>query len=217
MDTAAPIHWTERFEIADQLLAGRQTMLTPQDLPGRYGRVVKAVDRLLRATNCEAVLAGGWAVWRHGYDGRLTQDVDIALPAQQVQEFMRVATVSGFTVLPQKPGRWPKLLHKETGVKLDILPEGERPGTASKPAPTTIPHPSAMGAIAGTLHYVTLSSLIELKIAAGRVQDEADVVKLIQTNPEELAAIRQHLSAIHPTYVETFDYLVRRAEEQEDH
>ncbi len=47
----------DRLELADQLLAGRDTMLEPQDLPGRYGRTVKAVNRLLQITGIEAVLA----------------------------------------------------------------------------------------------------------------------------------------------------------------
>jgi hypothetical protein len=64
---------TDRLELADQLLAGRATMLTPQDLPGRYGRVINAVDHLLQAMACPAALAGGWAVWRHGFLGRVTQ------------------------------------------------------------------------------------------------------------------------------------------------
>src|SRR5712692_12033249 len=95
---------TEQLELADQLLAGRETMLAPQDLPGRYGRVVKAVDHLLEAIGSEAVLAGGWAVWRHGFVGRVTQDVDVVLPADRIEEFMRLAGVSGFEVLPQPEG-----------------------------------------------------------------------------------------------------------------
>src|SRR5437870_4011485 len=127
---------TEQVELAEQLLAGRDTMLQPQDLPGRYGRVVKAVDRILHSMGCESVLAGGWAVWHHGFAARITQDVDIVLAADRVEEFLRVASVSGFELLPQPEGRWSKVLHKETGVKVDILPEGGRPGTRSKPAPT---------------------------------------------------------------------------------
>src|SRR5712692_4248163 len=106
---------TEQLELADQLLAGRETMLEPQDLPGRYGRVVKAVDHLLEAIGSEAVLAGGWAVWRHGFVGRVTQDLDIVLPANHLDEFLKAATVSGFVRMPQPPGRWPKVQHKETG------------------------------------------------------------------------------------------------------
>ena len=79
-------------------------MLDPQDLPGRYGRVVKAVDHLLQIIGCPAVLGGGWAVWRHGYVGRVTQDIDIALPADRIAEFLRAAAVAGFDVLPVPRG-----------------------------------------------------------------------------------------------------------------
>src|SRR5437588_2753763 len=169
---------TEQLEIGEQLLRGRDSMFEPQDLPGRYGRVVKAIDHLLEILGCEAVLGGGWAVWHHGFVGRLTQDIDIALAADRVEEFLRVAAVSGFEVLPQPEGRWPKLRHKDTDVKVDILPEGARPGTSSKLAPTTIPHPCALGAVGGRLGYITLPAVIQLKLAAGRARDEADVVEL---------------------------------------
>src|SRR6266480_3195770 len=106
---------TQQLELADQLLAGRETMSAPQDLPGRYGRVIKVVDHLLQVMGCEAVLGGGWAVWHHGFVGRVTQDVDIVLPADRIDEFLRVAAVSGFEVLPQPTGRWPKVMHKDTG------------------------------------------------------------------------------------------------------
>src|SRR6058998_2634130 len=95
---------SERLQLGDQLLAGRSTMLQPQDLPGRYGRVVKAIDHLLQILNCEAILGGDWAVWFHGYVGRITQDPDIILPAQRVQEFLDAAAVSGFEVLPRAEG-----------------------------------------------------------------------------------------------------------------
>ena len=64
------------------------TMFAPQDLPGRYGRVVKAIDHLLSVLGCESVIAGGWAVWHHGYLARLTQDIDIVLPKDRVAELL---------------------------------------------------------------------------------------------------------------------------------
>jgi hypothetical protein len=207
---------TKQLELADQLLAGREGMINPQDLPGTYGRVVKAIDHLLEAMRCEAVVGGGWAVWRHGYVGRVTQDIDVALPAARIDEFLRVAAVAGFEVMPQKTGRWPKLFHKETKVKVDILPEGARPGTASDPAPTTIPSPRVMGAKGYALRYMTLESLVELKIAAGRSRDETDVIEVLRANPEKRAHLRGHLEKIHPRYVTRFDELASRAEKQED-
>jgi hypothetical protein len=203
----------QQLELADALLAGRDLMLAPQDLPGRYGRVVRALDQVLSACNCEGVGGGGWADWRHGYVGRVTQDVDIALPKTSIDEFLRAASVSGFDVMKQPEGRWPKLLHRETGIEVDILPEGSRPGTTSRPAPTTIPHPNQMGAALGVLKYISLSSLIELKLAAGRLRDEADVIELARENSDRLDEIRRHLEAIHPQYASRFEELRRQIDD----
>jgi hypothetical protein len=207
---------SEQLELADQLLAGRERMMNPQDLPGAYGRAVKAIDHLLEVMQCEAVVGGGWAVWRHGYVARVTQDIDIAVAANRIEELLRVASVAGFEVLEQKTGRWPKLLHKETRVKVDILPEGARPGTADEPAPTTIPAPSAMGAQGFALRYINLESLIELKLAAGRSRDETDVIELLRANPVQAPVLREHLSHVHASYVARFDQLLVRAEKQRD-
>jgi len=188
-------------------------MLEPQDLPGRYGRVVRALDQVLEACDCESVVGGGWAVWRHGYVGRVTQDVDIVLPSDRIVDFTQTASVSGFEVLAQPTGRWPKLRHRETGIEVDVLPEGGRPGTASRPAPTTIPHPNTMGAVRGMLKYMSLPSLIELKLAAGRLRDEADVLELARENRERLDDVRRHLAAVHPQYASRFEELLRQLDE----
>jgi hypothetical protein len=204
---------TQHLELADTLLAGRHRMLEPQDLPGRYGRVVRALDQVLAACDCESVLSGGWAVWRHGYIGRVTQDVDIALPKASVDLFLQAAAVNGFEVLTQPEGRWPKLLHRETNIEVDILPEGGRPGTATRPAPTTIPHPSSMGGVRGMLKYISLPALIELKLAAGRLRDEADVLELARENPDRIDEVRRHLQAVHPQYAAHFTQLLTRLDE----
>lgn len=201
---------SQQLELADLLLAGRNRMLEPQDLPGRYGRVVKALTQVLAACDCEAVVGGGWAVWRHGYIGRVTQDIDIVLPADRIDEFKHTASAGGFDVLKEPPGRWPKLLHRETGIEVDILPEGGRPGTEANLAPTTIPHPNQMGAVRGDLKYASLPSLVELKLAAGRLRDEADVVELIRQNLDQVDVLRTHLTKVHPKYVMRFDELLGR-------
>jgi hypothetical protein len=121
--------------------------------------------------------------------------------------------VSGFELLAQQEGRWPKLRHRETGIDVDVLPEGGRPGTASRPAPTTIPHPRAMGANRGMLKYMSLSSLIELKLAAGRLRDEADVIELARENHDRLDEIRRHLEAVHSRYARRFEELIEQLDE----
>jgi hypothetical protein len=201
---------SQQLQLADTLLAGRPHMLEPQDLPGRYGRVVKALDGVLHACNCESVVGGGWAVWRHGYVGRITQDIDIALPSDHVDTFLQAASLSGFDVLSQPPGHWPKLRHRETGIDVDVLPEGGRPGTPQRPAPTTIPHPKSMGGIRGMLKYMSLASLIELKLAAGRLRDEADVLELARENRSLLQDVQTHLAAAHPQYAARFQELLQQ-------
>ena len=191
-------------------------MFEPQDLPGRFGRVVTAIDRVLSAIDCEAVVGGGWAVWRHGYFARMTHDIDIVLPADRIDDFLQAAAVSGFKVLAGSGGNWPKLLHSDSDVSVDILPEGARPGTPSNPAPTVIPPPSQLGGAKAALRYIELAALVELKLAAGRARDVSDVVELIRANSDQTDTIRQHLSTVHDDYVTTFDDLLRRAAEQED-
>jgi hypothetical protein len=204
---------TRQLELAGILLAGRSRMLDPQDLPGRYGRVIRALDQVLAACGCEGVAGADWAVWRHGYVGRVTQDVDVVLPKTSIDDFLRAAPVSGFEIVKQSPEAWPKLIHRETGIQVDILPEGGRPGTASRPAPTTIPHPSQMSGERGTLKYISLPSLVELKLAAGRLRDEADVIELMRENRERLEQIRQHLATVHSQYAARFDELLQQLDE----
>jgi hypothetical protein len=203
----------QQLELADVLLTGRDRMLEPQDLPGRYGRVVRALDQVLAACDCESVVGGGWAVWRHGYVGRVTQDINIVLPSNRVDDFLQAASMSGFDVLTQPEGRWPKLRHRETSIEVDALPEGGRPGTTSQLAPTVIPHPKSMGGVRGTLKYMSLVSLAELKLAAGRLRDEADVVELLRENRDRIDEVRQHLDSVHPQYVSRIDELLAQLDD----
>ncbi len=202
---------TEQLQFADLMLAGRDHMFEPQDLPRRYGRVVAALDQVMAACTCESVVGDGWAVWRHGYLGRVTQDIDIALPADRVEDFLKTAAVSGFDLLTSPSGSWPKLRHRDTGIEVDVLPEGGRPGTAAHPAPTTIPPPHEMGAERGRLKYMTLASLVELNLAAGRLRDEADIVELIRENADQVSTIQTHLLAVHQQYADRSLNILNRA------
>jgi hypothetical protein len=55
-----------------------------------------------------------------------------------------------------------------------------------------------------------------MKLAAGRTQDQADVVKLIQANPNQIDTIREHLMGVHPDYVAEFHRLEQQAREEAD-
>ncbi len=203
------------FLLSDQLAVLDPASSRPADLPGRFGRVIADTQRLLTASATPAVVAGGWAVWHHGYAGRVTRDLDLVVPTDKVEELLQVAPRFGFTPLSVKPGGWPKLLHRETEIDLDLLPQGQRPGTTARPAPTTIPHPSLIGASTDELRYIELAGLVELKLAAGRLKDLADVVELIRHHPERLTDLRRHLRQTHQAYVMAFDDLIAEAAESD--
>jgi hypothetical protein len=138
------------------------------------------------------------------------------VPAARIEELLRMASVCGFEVLPASAGIWPKLRHKETDVGIGILSEGATPGTRSNPAPTTIPHPSLLGAKPGRLYYIGLNGLVELKLAAARARDESDVVELLRANPDQVDAVWKYIAKVNERYARRFDELSARAKEQTD-
>ena len=205
----------DQLTLADALLSANQgVMMRPSELPGRYGRVIRDLERLVAATDVHAVVAGGWAVWRHGYVGRVTQDVDIVIPAVSQEVVLRVAPKFGFDVLPVREGMWPKLTHRETAIDVDLMPEAGIPGTPTRPGPVPIRHPSVYGAKAGELSFIGLPGLFELKLGAHRARDVADLVELIKVNPTQLVEIRQQLEQIHPGYAVELTELIRQAHEE---
>ena len=199
---------------ADVLRTADKATMQPRELPGRYGRVIRDLERLLAATATQAVVAGGWAVWSHGYVGRVTQDVDIVIPAISQEALLSIAPVCGFDVLRGGPGSWPKLIHRETSIEADLLPEGGIPGTAARPAPKPIRHPSDYGALPGGLRFIALAGLFELKLGAHRAKDIADLVELIKVNPEQLNDLRLQLNRIHPSYSAELEELIQQSREE---
>lgn len=202
------------FEIAEQLLIMDAETTEPRDLPGRYGRVVRDLERLLKATATLSVVAGGWAVWRHGFAGRVTEDVDIVVPLDRLEALQSAAAMCGFNYLHPPEGRWPKLQHRETNIEVDFLPESKLPGTLARPGLVPIGHPSRYQASLDGLRFISLPGLIELKIGAGRAKDIADLIALIQHNPHQLAAISEHLKQIHPEYAFRFEPLILQATDE---
>ena len=202
------------FSLAEDLLLMNAETSLPRDLPGHYGRVVADLEKLLQATETLAVVAGGWAVWRHGYAGRVTGNVDVVVPQDRMDQVQRVAGLCGFDYLEPPEGRWPKLLHRDTKIEVDLLPELGIPGTAGRRAPVAIGHPKRYGATLEPLRYITLAGLVELKLGAGRVKDIADVIELINAHRDQVSTLRDHLANLNATYAGRFDELVRQAEEE---
>ena len=199
-------------------------MSQPSALPGRFGRVVRDLERLLRATAVRAVVAGGWSVWHHGYVGRVTEDVDIVIPQCSEVDLLSNAMLFGFELVPVNPGSWPKLEHPslehpslehtETGIRVDLMPEGRYPGIPSRLAPIPIGHPLRYVDGLDQLDFISLPGLFELKLGARRAKDIADLVELIKVNQTKLDVIRIHLQSASPAYASEFEALIVQANKE---
>ena len=57
---------------------------------------------------------------------------------------------------------------------------------------------------------------MELKLAAGRARDDADIVELVRANQDQTDLIRLRLERVHADYASKFDKLVERARDQDE-
>jgi hypothetical protein len=170
----------------------------------------RVVKRLERAGIPYAIM-GGMAVNAHGHR-RTTGDVDVLLTRESFEEFKRLFVPKNYR---PTPNRWRRFVDKVNSIQVDIIVTGLYPGSG-RPGPICFPDPTSAGEVINKINVIDLVTLIQLKLAARRHQDFADVVNLITAhNLDE--SFTEHL---HPTvrrdYIECLeekrredDYIVR--------
>ena len=138
-------------------------------------KAADALHKALVAGGFSYSIVGGYAVQHYGYV-RGTQDLDaIVNDRDNVRHYL--AATGQFKAAPGQQ----TVIHKATGVRVDLLPAGRRN------SPDSIPYPQPAASFHKdsnhlTIHFIDLPGLVTLKLDAGRPQDEADVVGLIQSN-----------------------------------
>ena len=125
-------------------------------------------------------IAGGMALFRHGYR-RFTEDVDVLVTREALTRIHEQLEGRGY--LPPFTGS-KNLRDTELGVRIEFLVAGDFPGDG-KPKPVAFPDPSVASVELEGIRYVSLTTLIELKLASGmtnpgRLKDLADVQELIK-------------------------------------
>jgi hypothetical protein len=154
-------------------------------------------------------LMGGMAVNLHGYR-RTTNDVDILLTAEGLAEFQKRFVPKDYEATPRRPRRF---TDRKNQVIVDFLVTGLYPGSG-QPGPIAFPDPSAVRTTIEGWEVINLAVLVELKLAARRHQDFADVVSLIRAHQlDEAFAGRLHPS-VRSDYIECLEEK-RREEEYE--
>jgi len=159
--------------------------------------LLKAV-KVLALFHIPHYVCGGFAVQEHGYP-RYTVDVDLIVP--DVPLAHEKLCMNGFR---ENPGSKMTVTDRETKVEVYLLPTGSK----LDPGPLTFPVPTL---VSSEPQILTLQSLISSKLSTyigcgiQRVQDYADVVKLIKAN--DLARDYGVDPKVRETYVEIWDEL----------
>jgi hypothetical protein len=134
----------------------------------------------------------------------------VLLTPQGFEEFRRRFVPKNYDTVPRRSRRF---IDKKNRVTIDVLVTGLYPGFG-KSGPITFPDPSNVRQLINSLHYIDLVTLIQLKLAARRHQDFADVVNLIAAhNLDESFADRLH-ATLRRDYIECLEEK-RREEEYE--
>jgi hypothetical protein len=161
------------------------------------------IARRLNEIGIPYAVAGGMALNAHGYR-RFTEDVDILVTKDDLNRIYQELEGRGYL----RPfSRSKNLRDTELGVKIEFLVEGGFPGDG-KPKEYAYPAPQNVAVEIEGIRFVRLSTLVELKLAAGmtghgRFKDLGDVQELIKT----LGLTKEFGSQLHPYVQSKYDEL----------
>jgi hypothetical protein len=172
----------------------------------------RAIARQLEQLGIDYAIAGALALAAHGLV-RATEDVDVLIDRDGLARFKEACLGKGYVNL--RPGG-KAVRDTAHGVRIDFLIQGDFPGDG-RPKPVAFPEPRQASTSAGDLRVLTLSSLIELKLASGmtaphRLQDLADVLRLISI----LGLPREFADQVHPYVQGKFRELWQSAQHPPD-
>ncbi len=176
----------------------------------RVHQAMRRIVELFQQHQIAYAIIGGMAVNAHRHS-RTTQDVDFLVRPESLSIIRSLAAQGVFRA---DPARGRRFFEPVTGVRFDVLVTGSFPGSGDA-GPIAFPDPSAASEVLDDLRVVDLRTLVELKLAAHRYQDFADVVSLIRANSlDEAFADRLHAS-VKTDFIECLDER-RREDEYEE-
>ena len=175
---------------------------------------MRRLARALGDLEIPFAIAGAMAANAHGHR-RTTADVDVLMRREDLTRFKDRWIGRGWLDLFEGSKGFKDTLN---GVKVDVLIVGDYPGDG-KPKPVSFPPPESVREVHDeNLPYLSLPSLLELKIASGmtaahRLQDLADAIQLIRIN----ALPQDYSGQLNPFIREKFIELWQVAQISEDY
>jgi hypothetical protein len=172
-------------------------------------KTMRRIIKNLEKAKIPYALVGGMAVNLHGHR-RTTNDVDILLTTEGLAEFRKRYVPKQYEAHERLPRRF---TDRKNAVTIDFLLAGLYPGSG-RPGPIAFPDPATASQTVEEIHVIDLATLIQLKLAARRHQDFADVVSLIRVQQlDETFAERLHPS-VRSDYIECLEEKRREDEYQ---
>lgn len=170
---------------------------------------MRRVVKQLAKAKIPYAIVGGMAVNAHGHQ-RTTDDLDVLLTAEGLAEFRKRFVPKHYDTHPRLSRRF---TDRKNEVTIDFLLAGLYPGNG-QPGPISFPDPAVVSQTIEEMQVLDLATLIQLKLAARRHQDFADVVSLIRVQQlEESFAERLHPS-VRGDYIECLEEKCREDEYQ---
>lgn len=162
-----PCTFTQRLKEIDMFFQKRDPVY----------QTMRRTARRLEKVGIPYAILGGMALNAHGYR-RTTGDVDFLLTPEGLADFCARFVGKHYDQVPGRPRRF---TDRANAITIDILVTGRYPGKGT-PGPIAFPDPSAVSEVIEKYHVVNLPTLVQLKLAARRWRDFADVVELIRFN-----------------------------------
>jgi hypothetical protein len=175
----------------------------------RVHQAMRTVATVFENNQIAYAVLGGMAVNAHRHE-RTTGDVNFLVRTEALPTIQDLAARGVFTAVPGRPRRF---VDPATGVHFDVLLTGMFPGNG-KPGPIAFPDPADVSEVMKDLPVVNLKTLVELKLAARRYQDFADVVNLITSNDLDESYLDQIHASVHRDFIECLEEK-RREDEYE--
>jgi hypothetical protein len=170
---------------------------------------MRRVAKRLEKAGISYAIMGGLAVYAHHYR-RTTDDLDILLSVEGFQEFTKRFVPKHYAPVT---GRSRRFVDRANGITLDFLVTGLFPGTGQR-GPISFPDPALVRETIEKYQVINLPTLIQLKLAARRYQDFADVVALIGVNNLDESFLDRLHPSVHRDYIECLEEK-RREDEYE--
>jgi hypothetical protein len=163
-------------------------------------QTMRRLARRLEKAGIPYAIMGAMAVNAHGAE-RTTSDVDVLLNPEGVDRFRREFVGKWYDPIEGRPRRF---IDRQNGVTVDVLVTGRYPGSG-QPGPISFPDPVTTSQAINRISVVALPQLIQLKLAARRYADFADVVFLIRTHNLDESFLPQLHPSVHRDFIECLE------------